>query len=68
MSGEKRVVVDLSWEFTVGLVLGILIGGSFVQGRSCVGGGRQTACWEEGEGWEEAHMKTGSPRDVTAMC
>lgn len=49
MSGEKRVVADLSWEFTVGLVRGILIGSGIVRGRSCVGG-RQAACWEKGEG------------------
>ena len=54
MSGEKRAVADPSWEFTVGLVRGILIGGSIVRGRSCVGG-RQAACWEAGElqGWEQ---------------
>lgn len=49
MSGEKRAVADPSWEFTVGLVRGILIGGSIVRGRSCVGG-RQAACWEEAGG------------------
>lgn len=45
MSGEKRAVADPSWEFTVGLVRGILIGNGIVRGRSCVGG-RQAACWE----------------------
>lgn len=49
MSGEKRAVADLSWEFTVGLVHGILIGSGIVRGRSCVGG-RQAACWETVEG------------------
>lgn len=49
MSGEKRAVADLSWEFTVGLVRGILIGSSIVRGRSCMGG-RQAACWETVEG------------------
>lgn len=58
MSGEKRAVAELSWEFTVGLVRGILIGGGIVRGRSCVGG-RQAACWETmggrgaGGGWEQ---------------
>lgn len=49
MSGEKRAVADPSWEFTVGLVRGILIGGGIVRVRSCVGG-RQAACWEKAEG------------------
>lgn len=31
MSGEKRAAADPSWEFTVGLARGILIGGGFVQ-------------------------------------
>ncbi len=57
MSGEKRAVADPSWEFTVGLVRGILIGTGIVRGRSCVGG-RQAACWEKAEGewwggWQE---------------
>lgn len=51
MSGEKRAAANLSWEFTVGLVRGILIGSSIVRGRSCVGG-RQAACWEKGGGYE----------------
>lgn len=47
MSGEKRAVADPSWEFTVGLVRGILIGTGIVPGRSCVGG-RQAGCeWGE---------------------
>lgn len=49
MSGEKRAVADPSWEFTVGLVRGILIGGGIVRDRSCVGG-RQAACWEKAGG------------------
>lgn len=49
MSGEKRAVADPSWEFTVGLVRGILIGDGIVRGRSCVGG-RRTACREKAEG------------------
>lgn len=49
MSGEKRAEANLSWEFTVGLVGGILIGSGIVRGRSCVGG-RQDACWEKLEG------------------
>lgn len=38
MSGEKRELADPSWEFTAGLVRGILIGSGIVQGRSCMGG------------------------------
>lgn len=53
MSGEKRAAANLSWEFTVGLVRGILIGSGIVRGRSSVGG-RPAACWEKGggDGWE----------------
>lgn len=66
MSGEKRAVAELSWEFTVGLVRGILIGSSIVRGRSCMGG-RQAACWEtverrgagerEQAGWEQGRRQ-----------
>lgn len=49
MSGEKRAAADPSWEFTAGLVRGILIGGGIVQDRSCVGG-RRAACWEKAGG------------------
>lgn len=64
MSGEKRVVADLSWEFTAGLVRGILIGSGIVQDRSCVGG-RRAACWEKAgrreEGIGTAWVGTTSP-------
>lgn len=60
MSGEKRAAADPSWEFTVGLARGILIGGGFVQrggaGEREVRGGRQAACWVTSQGglggWE----------------
>lgn len=49
MSGEKRAAGDLSWEFTAGLVRGILIGSGIVLDRSCVGG-RRAPRWEWAEG------------------
>lgn len=59
MSGEKGAVADLSWEFTAGLVRGILIGGGIVQDRSCVGG-RRAACWEKAGRGEEEGTKGGT--------
>lgn len=54
MSGEKRAVADPSWEFTVGLVRGILIGSGIVRGLGSCVGGRLAACWREvGEGGQE---------------
>lgn len=49
MSGEKRSVADPSWEFTVGLVRGILIGTGIVQSRSCMGGRWARAGGEQGK-------------------
>lgn len=72
MSGEKRAVADLSWEFTVGLVRGILIGSGIVRGRSCVGG-RQAACWEQAEGgrelqgWEQGFFGGGDATVAASM-
>lgn len=48
MSGEKRAADEPSWEFTVGLARGILMGGSFVFKRCGGWGGARV--WEEGEG------------------
>ncbi len=71
MSGEKRAVADLSWEFTVGLVRGILIGSGIVRGRSCVGG-RQAACWEKRQGGaggaEAAGVGTGFWGECYCCC
>lgn len=73
MSGEKRAVADLSWEFTVGLVRGILIGSGIVRGRSCVGG-RQAACWEQAEGgrelqgWEQGFLGGGGMLLLLRRC
>lgn len=59
MSGEKRAVADPSWEFTAGLVRGILIGHGIVRGRSCVGG-RHAACWEKMEGRRGGAARVGT--------
>lgn len=58
MSGEKRAVAHLSWEFTAGLVRGILIGGGIVQDRSCMGG-RRASCWDKAGGGDEGWNCTG---------
>lgn len=48
MSGEKRAVDKASWEFTVGLLAGILIGAGIVQDAGRVAERwRKTLCFHQ---------------------